>query len=75
MFMYLLQSEDCKLRECPLCLADLPIEFFPKLISCQHRSCIDCYQQYLRIEICESRVNVTCPECPESLHPNGNRII
>lgn len=65
------QSEDCKLRECPLCLADLPIEFFPKLISCQHRSCIDCYQQYLRIEISESRVNVTCPECPESLHPNG----
>ncbi|KAK7603057.1 hypothetical protein V9T40_003056 [Parthenolecanium corni] len=69
------KSEDCKLRECPLCLADLPIEFFPKLISCQHRSCIDCYQQYLRIEISESRVNVTCPECPESLHPNDIRMV
>ncbi|XP_065214426.1 E3 ubiquitin-protein ligase RNF19A-like isoform X2 [Planococcus citri] len=69
------RSEDCKLRECPLCLADLPIEFFPKLISCQHRSCIDCYQQYLRIEISESRVNVMCPECPESLHPNDIRMV
>lgn len=26
--------------------------------------------QYLRVEICESRVNITCPQCSEKIHPN-----
>ncbi|KAI5748838.1 hypothetical protein M8J76_002413 [Diaphorina citri] len=57
------------LYECPLCCAELTLDHFPKLITCPHRSCLDCLQQYLRIEISESRVSLTCPECPEALHP------
>lgn len=57
--------------ECPLCLADLPIELFPVIQSCHHRTCYDCFQQYLKIEISESRVNIACPVCSEPLHPNG----
>ena len=59
--------------ECPLCLAECSAsdEFFPQLLSCSHRSCLDCLQQYLRIEISESRVNINCPECSEPMHPNG----
>lgn len=57
--------------ECPLCLAECSSEFFPELLCCTHRSCLDCMQQYLRIEISESRVNINCPECSEPMHPNG----
>lgn len=60
--------------ECPLCLAELPVEFFPVVQSCHHRSCYDCFQQYLKVEISESRVNIACPECSEPLHPNGEYI-
>ncbi|XP_029346307.1 E3 ubiquitin-protein ligase RNF19A isoform X2 [Acyrthosiphon pisum] len=58
------------LLECPLCLAKFDENYFAKLSTCNHRSCFDCFQQYLRIEICESRVNITCPECTEAMHPN-----
>ncbi|XP_050429663.1 E3 ubiquitin-protein ligase RNF19A-like isoform X1 [Adelges cooleyi] len=58
------------LLECPLCLAKFDETDFAKLSTCAHRSCFDCFQQYLRIEICESRVNITCPECSEAMHPN-----
>lgn len=59
------------LYECLLCCADLTLDHFPKLLTCPHRSCLDCLQQYLRIEISESRVALTCPECPEPLNPTG----
>jgi len=55
--------------ECPICMYPLPAECFPELMSCSHRSCYNCLQTYLRIEIMESRVNITCPECIESIHP------
>lgn len=61
--------------ECPLCLLELPADFFPELSSCTHRACYDCLQQYLKIEISESRVNVSCPECTEPIHPNDIRTI
>ncbi|XP_076241222.1 E3 ubiquitin-protein ligase RNF19A [Calliopsis andreniformis] len=61
--------------ECPLCLAELPVDFFPVVQSCHHRSCYDCFQQYLKVEISESRVNIACPECSEPLHPNDIRMI
>ncbi|XP_057320577.1 E3 ubiquitin-protein ligase RNF19B-like [Microplitis mediator] len=63
------------LIECPLCLAELPAEVFPSIQSCHHRSCYDCFQQYLKVEISESRVNIACPECAEPLHPNDIRMI
>ncbi|XP_064482458.1 E3 ubiquitin-protein ligase RNF19A-like [Ornithodoros turicata] len=61
--------------ECPLCLLELPTECFPQLSSCSHRACCDCLRQYLRIEISESRVNISCPECTEAIHPNDIRAL
>ncbi|XP_034193527.1 E3 ubiquitin-protein ligase RNF19A [Osmia lignaria lignaria] len=69
------KSNENGLMECPLCLAELPVEFFPVVQSCHHRSCYDCFQQYLKVEISESRVNIACPECSEPLHPNDIRMI
>ncbi|XP_026823825.1 E3 ubiquitin-protein ligase RNF19A [Ooceraea biroi] len=69
------KSNENGLMECPLCLAELPVEFFPTIQSCHHRSCYDCFQQYLKVEISESRVNIACPECSEALHPNDIRMI
>ncbi|KAK9884574.1 hypothetical protein WA026_007417 [Henosepilachna vigintioctopunctata] len=61
--------------ECPLCLADLGIEEFFEIRECGHRACIPCLKQYLRVEITESRVCISCPECSEYLHPNEIKSI
>ncbi|XP_072307505.1 E3 ubiquitin-protein ligase RNF19B-like [Eucyclogobius newberryi] len=57
------------LLECPLCLVKQPPEQLPELLGCSHRSCLCCLRQYLRIEITESRVQLSCPECAERLVP------
>ncbi|KAM6959023.1 E3 ubiquitin-protein ligase RNF19B [Aplochiton taeniatus] len=57
------------LLECPLCLVCQPAEQLPELLGCSHRSCLCCLRQYLRIEITESRVQLSCPECAERLVP------
>ncbi|KAM8871101.1 E3 ubiquitin-protein ligase RNF19A-like [Spinachia spinachia] len=59
-----------ELLECPLCLLRHSRESFPDIMTCHHRSCIDCLRQYLRIEISESRVNISCPECSERYNPH-----
>ncbi|XP_061529700.1 E3 ubiquitin-protein ligase RNF19A [Phycodurus eques] len=59
-----------ELLECPLCLLHHSKERFPDIMTCHHRSCIDCLRQYLRIEISESRVNISCPECSERFNPH-----
>ncbi|XP_013997346.1 E3 ubiquitin-protein ligase RNF19B [Salmo salar] len=56
--------------ECPLCLVPQPPEQLPELLGCSHRSCLCCLRQYLRIEITESRVHLSCPECSERLAPH-----
>uniref|UniRef100_A0A8C2X357 RBR-type E3 ubiquitin transferase n=1 Tax=Cyclopterus lumpus TaxID=8103 RepID=A0A8C2X357_CYCLU len=61
--------------ECPLCLLRHTRESFPDIMTCHHRSCIDCLRQYLRIEISESRVNISCPECSERFNPHDIRMI
>lgn len=61
--------------ECPLCLAELTPEDFCELAGCGHRACICCFQQYLRVEITESRICISCPECLEPMHPNEIRTI
>ncbi|XP_013777466.1 E3 ubiquitin-protein ligase RNF19B-like isoform X1 [Limulus polyphemus] len=61
--------------ECPFCLLELPVQCFPELSSCSHRACYNCLQTYFKIEISESRVNISCPECTEPLHPNDIRMI
>lgn len=70
-----------ELMECPLCLLRHSRESFPDIMTCYHRSCIDCLRQYLRIEILESRVNISCPECSERFNPHdicmilGDRLL
>lgn len=64
-------SVDKGIIECSLCLAEISEEYFPRLSTCSHRSCYDCFQQYLGVEISESRIRITCPECSEPMHPNG----
>ncbi|CAI4225964.1 unnamed protein product [Auanema sp. JU1783] len=58
-----------RLRECPLCCMKQPSCNFPKLLGCSHRSCRLCLMQYVELEITENRVEVSCPECPNHLHP------
>ncbi|KAF7268701.1 hypothetical protein GWI33_018205 [Rhynchophorus ferrugineus] len=64
-----------QLLECPLCFAELAPEDFFELNACNHRACISCFKQYLRVEITESRVCIACPECLEPMHPNEIRNI
>lgn len=64
-----------ELLECPLCLLHHSRDSFPDIMTCHHRSCIDCLRQYLRIEISESRVNISCPECTERFNPHDIRMI
>ncbi|XP_029447661.1 E3 ubiquitin-protein ligase RNF19A [Rhinatrema bivittatum] len=61
--------------ECPLCLLRHSKDRFPEIMTCHHRSCTDCLRQYLRIEISESRVNISCPECSERFNPHDIRLI
>lgn len=35
--------------ECPVCLTEQPRVNFPEIGSCEHRSCLPCLQQYLKI--------------------------
>lgn len=62
-------SGESNLLECPLCLVRQPADQLPELLGCSHRSCLCCLRQYLRIEITESRVQLSCPECAERLVP------
>uniref|UniRef100_A0A8D0CEI9 RBR-type E3 ubiquitin transferase n=1 Tax=Scleropages formosus TaxID=113540 RepID=A0A8D0CEI9_SCLFO len=64
-----------ELLECPLCLVRQPAEQLPPLLGCSHRSCLCCLRQYLRIEISESRVQLSCPECAERLAPRQVALI
>lgn len=64
-----------KLRECTVCLQELEADKFPELLTCHHSSCINCMQQYLNVEINESRVNISCPQCHQLMHPTGNLFI
>ncbi|TRZ02093.1 hypothetical protein DNTS_003251 [Danionella cerebrum] len=64
-----------ELLECPLCLLRHTRDQFPDIMTCHHRSCADCLRQYLRIEISESRVNISCPECSERFNPYDIRMI
>ncbi|KAM9384132.1 E3 ubiquitin-protein ligase RNF19A-like [Pholidichthys leucotaenia] len=64
-----------EMLECPLCLLRHSRERFPDIMTCHHRSCADCLRQYLRIEISESRVNISCPECSERFNPHDIRMI
>nr|XP_057903316.1 E3 ubiquitin-protein ligase RNF19A [Doryrhamphus excisus] len=68
-------STSSELLECPLCLLRRDRDRFPDIMTCHHRSCVDCLRQYLRIEISESRVNICCPECSERFNPHDISMI
>ncbi|MFT7816211.1 E3 ubiquitin-protein ligase RNF19A-like, partial [Arapaima gigas] len=68
-------ASSAELMECPLCLLRYSRECFPEIMTCSHRSCADCLRQYLRIEISESRINISCPECSERFNPHDIRMI
>lgn len=61
--------------ECPVCMQFLPAECFFSLQTCQHRSCLSCLKMYVRIEITEGRIEISCPECPVKFHPGDIRTI
>ncbi|XP_055531891.1 E3 ubiquitin-protein ligase RNF19B-like [Wyeomyia smithii] len=57
-------------EECPLCYDTLPAgEEFYSLLNCRHYACRGCLENYLMIEISESRTDISCPQCPEAMHP------
>lgn len=57
-------------EECPLCYDNLPAgDEFYSLLNCKHYACRGCLENYLMIEISESRTDISCPQCPESMHP------
>jgi len=64
-----------QMRECSLCLIEYSSDQFPSIKNCDHRFCVGCLQQYVRIEIQEGRVNLKCPQCIEILHPNDIEML
>jgi len=60
--------QEDEFKECQICLLPLPKN--SKQLECGHSSCDNCLIKYLKTEISESRVSITCPECPTLLHPN-----
>lgn len=69
------EDDDSETLECPLCLGNVPSASMVRLAWCTHRCCEPCLQQYLAIEIWESRVPVSCPACHENMHPEDVRRI
>ncbi|XP_035901897.1 E3 ubiquitin-protein ligase RNF19B-like isoform X2 [Anopheles stephensi] len=56
--------------ECPLCYDVLPSsdDYYP-LLNCKHYACRTCLENYLMIQISESRTDISCPQCSDSMHP------
>ena len=58
-----------QLVKCPICFDELPEDDLVSVSTCSHRSCETCMKQYLKTEITENRIKITCPECREHFHP------
>ncbi|XP_053679877.1 E3 ubiquitin-protein ligase RNF19A-like [Anopheles nili] len=63
-------------EECPLCYDVLPSsdDYYP-LLNCKHYACRACLENYLMIQISESRTDISCPQCSDSMHPTDIRTL
>lgn len=57
-------------QECPLCYGNETAQGFFAMLNCKHFACRNCLESYLTIEIFESRTEIACPQCTESMHPS-----
>lgn len=57
-------------HECPLCYGNESAQGFFTMLNCKHYACRNCLESYLTIEIFESRTEIACPQCVESMHPS-----
>ncbi|XP_055692544.1 E3 ubiquitin-protein ligase RNF19B-like [Lutzomyia longipalpis] len=57
-------------EECLLCYNHTSRDDFYSLLTCNHTTCRGCLENYLIIEITESRTDIACPLCLEAMHPS-----
>lgn len=57
-------------QECPLCYAPDTPQGFYTMSNCKHYACRICLESYLHIEIFESRTDIACTQCADSMHPS-----
>ena len=55
-------DETTEVRECPICLVDLPRERMLTLSQCECQFCQDCLAQYVSLEILAGSYNIACPD-------------
>jgi E3 ubiquitin-protein ligase RNF19A len=63
---------------CQLCFNECPRYALPgsftnymyNIDTCEHSFCFECLRQYLKYQIIESRVSISCPQCNEKMHPS-----
>ena len=64
---------------CQLCFNECPKYELPgssnnnymyNIDTCEHSFCFECLRQYLKYQIIESRVSISCPQCNEKMHPS-----
>ena len=65
-------STCCQLciNECAETDANDGTPYMYSISTCDHAFCINCLRLYLKYQIVESRVSISCPQCSEKMHPN-----
>lgn len=51
-------------------ISGAPLNYMYSLSTCEHSFCVNCLRQYLKYQIIEARVSISCPECVEKMHPS-----
>ncbi|CAF0702843.1 unnamed protein product [Brachionus calyciflorus] len=75
-----IRHNDDQSNECLICYLKFPLNddddikstgnYMYPIETCEHSFCVECLRQYLKYQITESRVSISCPECNEKMHPN-----
>ena len=75
----IIQNDSQSETTCQLCYLKFPPNsltnnesenYMYPIETCEHSFCVECLRQYLKYQITESRVAISCPECNEKMHPN-----